>query len=87
MLLEEYILNQKEDFNGHFQMTISLNYVDALSLLKDIEDYNDTLENKHLNGFFIELFSDGSWFIVQRDFFIDHPLGHKDRILVGKADV
>jgi len=81
MQLEPFLLNHKGEFNGH--KDIELNYMtldDGIELCKSLEAYT---EDEYM--FTLELFSDGSFSIFQKDYWKEgeHSLDHKDRLILS----
>lgn len=78
----ELLLNIENEYNGHKQTTIKgLVIEDALDICKDLEEYT----NKS-HSFVLEVWSCGGFTLVQKDYFKDHILGHKDRIILGSGE-
>lgn len=73
------LLNIENDYNGHKQTIIKgLTTKQALKLCKKLEKYT-----KEKYSFVLELYVDGSFTLLQKDYFKDHILGHTDRIILG----
>lgn len=74
-----FLLNQTNVYNGHFQATISgMSVEDALLICKELEDLTESM-------FVVELWSDGSYTIYQKDFWkVGQRLdGQTDRMILS----
>lgn len=77
--LAEFILRQTKEYNGHLQTEINcMSIEDGQQLLKDLQEITDCTV-------VLELFADGSFCIIQKDYWKKgkHPLKHTDRTLLG----
>ena len=75
------LLNLDNDYNGHFQTIIKgMTTKQGLKLCKKLEKYtNDSY------SFVLEIYVDGSFTLLQKDYFKNHSLGHRDRIILGNS--
>lgn len=79
MKFEEYLLNTEDEFNGHKQTIIkNFSIKKGLKLCKKLEK----LVNKEYS-FVLEVWTDGSYTIYQKEFFEDGRTGGTDRIILG----
>jgi hypothetical protein len=79
----DFLLNNPLDYNQHKTTEISgMSIETALNLCEELGDYT-----KHSHIFSVEAYADGSWNINQKDFFTDHPNGHRDRLVLGSDGV
>ena len=75
----EFLLNTKDEYNQHKCTEVSgVSVEEAINICKDLEDYTG---NESL--FTVEVFSDKSWTIHQKDYFANHLLGHRDRMILS----
>lgn len=73
------LLSIDNDYNGHKQTIIKgLTTKQGINLCRKLEKYT-----KEKYSFVVELYVDGSFTILQKDYFKDHVLGHRDRIILG----
>jgi len=76
------LLEIKNDYNGHKQTQLNgLSVKQGLKLCKALEKYTN-----HSHSFVMEVWSDGGFMIVQKDYFKDHILGHTDRNILSVGD-
>lgn len=77
----KFLLSIENDYNGHKQTIIQgMSVKQALKLCKKLEKYT-----KARYSFVLELYVDGSFTLLQKDYFKNHILGHKDRIILGNS--
>lgn len=77
----KFLLNIENDYNGHKQTIIKgMTTKQALKLCKKLEKYA-----KDQYSFVLELYVDGSFTLLQKDYFKSHTLGHRDRIILGNS--
>lgn len=76
-----FLMNQTNDHNGHFQTTVTgMSVEDGLELCKELEEL---CEQEY--SFTIELWTCGGYTIYQQDYFkpSEHRLGHSSRMILG----
>lgn len=79
LTVAELLLKIDNEYNGHKQTTINgLSLKQAKQICKDLEKLTD---NEH--SFVVELWTDGSMTIYQKDFFPAGTVGGTDRIILG----
>ena len=77
--LAQFLLNTKSEFNGHKSTEIrNMSVEDAIQICKDLEKIEP---NK---SFVVEVWTDGCFNIYEKDAWKarEHPLGHKDRLIL-----
>lgn len=82
--LAEFLLNSKNEYNGHFQTQIAgFSIKKAVKLCKELEKYTN-----EQYSFVIEVWSDGGLNIYQKDFWKkgEHVLGDTDRLILGVSN-
>lgn len=77
------LLNQEDEFNGHFQMKVShISIKKAIKLCKMLEEYT---KDKYM--FYVQVFTDGSWSIYQADYFKGRQGNLADRMILSSDNV
>lgn len=75
----EMLMRIDNEYNGHKQTTINgISIKEAQQICKDLEE----LSNKEYS-FVLEIWTDGSMTIYQKDFFTDGRSHGADRIILG----
>lgn len=75
----KFLLGIENDYNGHKQTIIKgLSVKQGLKLCKKLEKYTN-----HEYSFVLEIYVDGSFTLLQKDYFKKHTLGHTDRNILG----
>lgn len=75
------LLNIENDYNQHKQTIIQgMSVKQALKLCKKLEKYTN-----YQYSFVLELYVEGSFTLLQKDYFKSHILGHRDRIILGNS--
>jgi len=83
MNLAKKLLENKKEYNGHKQFEIpSLTVKEARKICNKLEEIDPEY------SFVVELWTDGSITIYQKDYWGEgvHPLGHKDRVILSSSD-
>lgn len=79
----KFLLNIDNDYNKHKQTNIKgLSIKQGLKLCKALEKYTN---NSHL--FVLEVYSDKSFTIYQKDYFKEPHTGSRDRMILGSDAV
>ena len=81
MNVAELLMNIENDYNGHKQTIIKgISFDKAIEICKELEEYVDNEYN-----FVVELWTDGSFTIYQKDYFPVGRQGGVDRMLLGNS--
>ncbi len=81
MNVAELLMNIENEYNQHKQTTITgLSYENAIEICKELEEYVD---NEY--SFVVELWTDGSFTIYQKDYFPVGKQGGVDRMILGNS--
>lgn len=83
--LVDVILNCDNQYNGHNQIDVegcAFEIKEILKLCKELEDKLGEKEN-YLGMVYYQVAPDGGGSIYAGDYFKDHPLNHKDKLLLG----
>lgn len=79
MKIAELLMNIENEFNSHKQTVIKgLTLEQGIQICKELEEYTD---NEH--SFVIELWTDGSFTISQKDFFSMGNLSGRDKLILS----
>lgn len=84
MKIATLLLSLDNQYNGHYQTVIKgLSVEQALEICKELEEYLNSIY-----FFCIELWSDGSFSVVQKDYWKpgEHPNGYTDRIICASGE-
>lgn len=80
MKLATYLLENKNEYNGHKQTELGkMTFDDLREVMEALQEESPD----HL--FFMKIFTDGSGSVKQASYWKEgeHPLGHEDRLIFG----
>lgn len=82
MNVAELLLNLANEFNGHKQTTITgLTVEQGVAICKELEEFTS-----HHSSFVIELWTDGSFTIYEKDYWKEDRQGGRDRVILSTAN-